>query len=61
MEDPEAEFKKIDTNDSGTLTFDEFCEWAIIAAKAEKVLFEKLSLLVAELWRKMMEAGFVRK
>ena len=39
----------------------EFCEWAIIAAKAEKVLFEKLSLLVAELWRKMMEAGFVRK
>ena len=27
--DPKAEFKKIDTNNSGSIMFDEFCEYAI--------------------------------
>jgi hypothetical protein len=27
--DPEAEFKKIDSNNSGSIMFDEFCEFAI--------------------------------
>ena len=27
--DPEAEFKKIDTNGGGYILFDEFCKWAI--------------------------------
>ena len=27
--DPQAEFKKIDTNNSGSIMFDEFCEYAI--------------------------------
>ena len=29
MKNPEAEFKKIDRNNSGSIMFDEFCEYAI--------------------------------
>ena len=29
ISDPEAEFKKIDTNNSGSIMFEEFCEFAI--------------------------------
>ena len=27
--DPEAEFKKIDTNNGGFILFDEFCDYAV--------------------------------
>ena len=29
VEDPEAEFKAIDTNGGGQILFDEFCDWAL--------------------------------
>ncbi|EPY36300.1 flagellar calcium-binding protein [Angomonas deanei] len=31
MDDPEAVFKKIDDNGSGSITFDEFAQWATAA------------------------------
>ena len=30
IEDPEATFDQIDSNDGGKILFDEFCKWAIV-------------------------------